>query len=828
MQPLQPIYIAGSNSGLVADKKPFLFPETAYVELENAYVWRERVKKREGLELVGRLRRELTLSAAGNYSTIAGTNTFDIFTGLGLTATEPDAQVELGSLTTITITFAAPIGQSLTDTVGTGIMTVVGAGPITSATINYATGILTITASAPAGPAAVTVSLAYYPTLPVMGIPQREIAGVNLEQTIWFDTKYAYIFTAGQFQEFLPGTVWDGTDSDFFWSTNYRGSTPDARLFFTTNFVSTATNPIRYTNGAAWTNFAPLVSATDTMFQARILIPYYGRLVALNVYEGTTAGGYAAAVNIFNRCRFSQIGNPIDVDAWRTDIFGRGGFIDAPTNEAIVSARFFKNTLIVGFEQSTWQLRYVGEYGLPFIWERISSDFGAESTFSTVLFDQGVLQIGDRAINSATATNVGRIDEQIPDQVFAFGNKDFGKERIHGIRDFQKELVYWCFVDPQREGTFPNKTLVYNYRNQTYARFRNNVTAFGILQSTAGESWDSTTITWDDEDVTWDDADETSEFPKIVSGNQQGFVHNYGYVTMDEPSLSIRAIDLTVTPVSITSPNHNLDTGEIIYITGMLFTPTDPGLNGFTYRVTRVDADTFTISQWDGTAYADVTSTSLSTYLGNGSITLFPKLSIQTKDFNPYQQKGIQVKMSYVDFLFDAFTQSAITVTVFVNTSVVVEANLLIGNRTAEGSPTTFGYITGATNTNPCIIASLNHGLVTGDQIQIANVMGMTQLNNNNYTVVVLNANSFILAGVDATGFGTYISEGIWQNLKSIYYVPGSDYTWHRFYSTCNGQFLRLKLSYSDDLMNDLETHMQSWVMNAIALYVRPGGKQVF
>ncbi len=829
MLPLQPIYIAGSGSGLVTDKKPFLIPENAYPVIENAYVWRDRVKKREGLELEGRLRRSLVTTAAGTYTTIIGTNTFSILAGLAVLATEPDASIELGNLTNITITFAAPIGQSLTNATGSATMTVVGAGPITSAIINYATGIVTITATAALGAAAVTVTLAYYPTLPVMGIIQREISGINLEQTIFFDTKYAYIKAAGFFQEFTVAgtTTWDGTDLDFVWGANYRGSAPEDRLLFVTNFVPTVANTMRYTEGTAWTPFAPLVSATDTLFQAKVLIPYYGRLVALNVIEGDTGAGPAAAPNIFNRCRFSQIGNPIAADAWRSDIFGKGGFIDAPTNEAIMSARFFKNTLIVGFENSTWQLRYVGEYGLPFIWERISSDFGAESTFSTVLFDEGVLQVGDRAITQATSNTVQRIDEQIPDTVFSFRNDDGGKLRVQGIRDFQRELVFWCFVDPDLDTHFPNKTLLYNYKNATFAQFRNSITAFGLLQSTEGVLWSSEEVKWDDEDVTWSDEQENSEFPSIVSGNQQGFIHRYGYTSFDEPSISIQNIDLTMNPIVVTSPNHNLVNGEIVYLTGSLFLPTDPGLNGFIYQIQKIDDDSFGLLQWNGSNYANVSSSSSSTYQGGGYLTLFPRLLLQTKDFNPYQDKGLQTKISYIDFLFDAIPEGAVTVSVFVNSSLAVVANLGVGNLTATASQTNFGFITQASQSNPCVITSLDHGLRTGDQIQIMNVMGMIELNGNSYTVTYIDANTFSL-DTDSTAFTTYISQGIWQNLDSIYYIPGSNYAWHRFFSTCNGQFIRIQVSYGDDLMNQLSTHMQDWVMNAIALYVRPGGKNVF
>ena len=91
-----------------------------------------------------------------------------------------------------------------------------------------------------------------------------------------------------------------------------------------------------------WVDLTPLITATRTLYQALIIIPYYGRLLALNTWEGTTSGTCTGTLNFSARCRFSAIGNPLATDAWRVDIYGNGGFLDAPTNESIVSAGFYR------------------------------------------------------------------------------------------------------------------------------------------------------------------------------------------------------------------------------------------------------------------------------------------------------------------------------------------------------------------------------------------------------------------------------------------------------------------------------------------------------
>jgi hypothetical protein len=950
----QPYTISSYQSGLAKNKKPFLILDSAFQKLENAYVWRETVKKREGIKLVGRLRRIITAASAGNVTIGAGTTIFNLYTQLGITG-EPNAAIELGDVTTITLAIAAPFGQTFTDSTGTGVMTGFVA-PITAVSINYATGDVTVVNGGGGfGASALTVTMAYYPALPVMGIDERELAAINVEQTIFFDTKYVYTYDDDDFSS--PSTsVWSGDDADFFWMSNYRGATADIRLLFATNFTlpsTDANNRIRYTsNSSTWTDFTPALSGTvvtneglvpdvvtpwaaysntlantnvipgtviitvengvnpnvsfrdqvgvypagtlngspnthsgtinystgaftltfspaftadatvranyqyetSNLFQARIIIPYYGRLLALNTYEGANAG---VATQFFNRCRFSQVGNPLERQAWVSSIFGRGGFIDAPTNEAIVSARFYKNVLIVFFERSTWQLRYVGEYGFPFVWERISSDFGSESTFSTVLFDQGVLAVGDKAIVASSGNDVQRIDLEIPDTVFSFHNQDDGKERVHVVRDFQKEIVFWTYSDGGLGRKFPNRVLLFNYRNNTFAVFRDNITTFGTLTNASGDSWDLG-LSWD-EPISWDTFYQ-GEFPTIVSGNHQGFVHYYNFVLdpdptqdnevllMEHESLYVRDIIRSATVnLQFEIPDHNLESGDIIYLANALFVDTVAGttlttsLNDRFYRVLEMspeDPDVIQVVQYDfdtdsytgtsGNQIGFTPATGTGTYMGGGVVALFPKMDILTKDFNPIQDKGYQLKSSFTDFQTDASPNAEITVNMYVNSSLGTVANLPVFNGNLSTAQGQSGRMTNATQANPCVIMSVHHGLQTGRQLTIGNVLGMTELNGGLYTITVVDLNTFSLDGVDSTGFTAYSDSGYWWTMDvNPFYVPGSRYAWHRFYSNVFGQYITYELTYNDRLMNTPITHISDFQLNGMTLYLKPAGRMI-
>jgi hypothetical protein len=606
-------------------------------------------------------------------------------------------------------------------------------------------------------------------------------------------------------------------------------------------------NPVLPGSGT-WTVTAVYLQAGTFLFTARILIPYYGRLLALNTYEGTTVG---TAINIFNRCRFSQIGNPIQQDAWRSDIFGKGGFIDAPTNEEIVNATFYKNTLIVFFERSTWRLQYLGEYGLPFIWERISSDYGSESTFSPVLFDNGVLAVGDKAIVGSSGGDVQRIDLDIPDTVYDFRNNENGTKRIHGIRDFKKELVYWCYpsypdLEIPDDQVFPNKTLLYNYRNNTFAFYRNTVTCFGYFQYPAGISWDRLDVYWDD-NVSWDTPVQP-KMPCIASGNQHGFAHFYGYEdaetgadstidAWDQESLTVTAVTVGAL-VTLTINDHNLSTNEFIYLTGLNYVVTDSPptagsttLNNQIYITAVVDKDNITLSLWDiesQQAYSNFTVTNVGTYVGGGVVALFPRLHIETKDFNPMKAgPGFNIKTSYIDFLFDVSSPSPINVNMMMNNSANAQGNLLIGNYDVETSNSKTGYVLAASQTDPCVIKSVNHGLLNGASVSFQQVGGVTELNGNKYTVTFISTDTFSVV-IGSVPVLAYTSGGYWEQENQEYFTLTSQYTWHRFFSTCFGQYLRLILSYDNDQMSQLSTHQQNFVLNAMKIWYRPGGRNIF
>ena len=409
----------------------------------------------------------------------------------------------------------------------------------------------TLTSAPPADMTASGTSTGGSIYLPIVGTETYiQSAALGVEQLIVFTPKQAWQFISGTqtFQDISfsqpPGAIaitWGGTKDDFFYSSNYFGV-----LWATNNrsfsgvVVDTAAQSvsIRYYNGtliSGWADFQPPLTSTAPTYlnAALIILPYKGFLVTLNTTEGAIDN--TGNINYFSRARWSQLGTPFyrnvnlpatagfDANAWVTDIPGKGGFTDADTSEKIISAEIIQDTLIVGFQFSTWRLRFTGNYIQPFIWERINTQLGSEATFSSIPFDDRMLMISRRGIVAATFNDVNRIDLQIPDFIEQFedGENIKGLVRIQGIRDYEKRLVYWIYAEEDGNQQTPNKILCFNYIDNTWSTFTQSFTTLGRYNLTNAQdnTWQTWTTVWNGDTSTWQVGTEQTGSPIIVAGD---------------------------------------------------------------------------------------------------------------------------------------------------------------------------------------------------------------------------------------------------------------------------------------------------------------------
>jgi hypothetical protein len=667
------------DSGLQTNVKSWLIPDNAFAQLDNAYVFRGRVRKRWGSrwfndsQLASRLRAQVGTVGVPN-ATVPGSvgaigQIFSIQNQILTVYQLNGAMYATGDLedplNDITGTF---------DTV-TGIYSFVIPGTIPNDTPIY-----------------------WYPSLPIMGIVTYEttIAG-RVNPAIVFDTRFAYRFQnngwerMGQFVD-AGADRWQGSDSQFFWGKTYTGATAYDHNLYVTNFNETEPNGMRYLDTVErWNNFKPLVSATDTMWSALILVPFHNRLLAFNTWEGATAFP-GVKHNYVNRMRYSALGNPVAADAWKQDIAGQGGGVDLPELQPIRTIEFVKDRMVVYCDESTWELIYTGNYVDPFRFQQINTGIGARSTFSIIPFDKVCLGVGSLGLIACNASNADRIDDAIPQQIFKIQASYQGDNRVYGIRDYRTELVYWAYPDETTTeiAPYPNKILIYNYKTNTWALFDDRITAFGYHQifnedNSNDVNWDSTTVTWNDV-IPWGTGSLRAKVPDIIIGNQQGYVY---LLDEDQPwNASVFQITNMSGEGIITSMNHSLLGDEFISFEGITGTDGIEDFNDGIFEVNMSGSDernTFVIRGYDPETreYIDVDFDGM-TYSGGGTYSLVSRIDILTKDFSFYQDQGMNSYVEKIDFYIDSTADGKMKLDPYVSTKIKSITEVPIGDPLPE------------------------------------------------------------------------------------------------------------------------------------------------
>jgi len=706
--------IAPFDSGLDKSAAPFLTPEDSFQRMNNAYLYRGRVRKRFGSRYMGsdslktRFRVNLSYLGAGKGITDNAGNAV-----VALPDKVPGIKYKVGQQFSIgaqiftvheLVTPPSAVAVTMLSTgAGVGIYTTTGANA----------GIFSF-----AGCDALT-NIFFYPAEPVMGLDNWENGPVNDHPAFGFDTQFAYRFS-GDAWDISPGSpAFKGNDSDFFWVANWRGATSDTSLMFATNFNATATASLNdddmwYWDGATWANFSALTlfsAGTNYVKTARCIVPFQGYLLLLNIIENN--GAAAPGVNTVhsNRCRFSWRGTPLDpAQSWKqvhVAGYGGAGFVDATTQEAIIGTEFIKDHLIVYFERSTWELVYTGNAADPFIFQKLNSELGTQSTFSTVVFDKVILSIGSSGVCACNGSNIDRIDDKIPNDIFDIRTANKGIKRIAGIRDYQTEVVYWSWpIDTQGTlaNTYPAKILVYNYKNGTWAYNDDVVTAWGYFEQDTADIWAGDMQSWEDDDSAWNAGVIQAQNRRIAAGNQQGFTF------IVDADLTSNASVMQVTNATYAAPlltlkiiDHTLTEGDFINLSDMNGLTIEPAVGTSTpvtgiYQVYQVDTDKDTLTINLPAALYLVAGA----YIGGGLASRVSKVDIVSKQWNPYLKDASNFQLAKIDFCVEATSSGEITVDFSPNSALNVAetdglsmiadgiaTNSILGTSILETSPFT-------------------------------------------------------------------------------------------------------------------------------------------
>jgi hypothetical protein len=480
---------------------------------------------------------------------------------------------------------------------------------------------------------------------------------------------------------------------------------------YLTNRSNTAKDCLRWYDGNpnttnnGWVNFAPplsnlsysisnLPSAIYYLVGARMIVPFKDRLLFLGPVVQTSSGSpiylqdtviYSQNGTSYYTCSYTNAPSstadtptnppedpgpngftyqPILVpvnqtatpSAYFEDSTGFGGFIVAGYDQPIVTVGANEDVLIVGFNSFQTRLIASGNDIVPFNFFTVNSELGSSSTFSSITMDQGVISRGNRGFIITSQTQAQRIDIETPDQVFEISLLNNGTERVCSQRDFISEWIYFTYPSNEWSNKFPNQTLQYNYRDNSWGIFNECYTTYGLFRRRTGYTWatiGTVFATWGQWNEPWNSGSSTLLQQQVIAGNQQGFIVFREEGTNESPTLDIQSFSGS----QITSPNHCLNDDDYITISGVLGT-IGALVNGKVFSVQTITTNTFVLNP---------SISGSGTYLGGGVITRMYIPFIQTKQFPVAWDLGRKTRMGPQQYLFTTTAKSQITLLIFLS-----------------------------------------------------------------------------------------------------------------------------------------------------------------
>ncbi len=720
--PIQKFLIAPYKSGLQLNVKPWLIMQDAFEVLRNLHVWRGRVKKRFGAKVMNESVGGLQKQMFTRLRIVVGTT--DAITGNFPPTIIDGHDFDLG--------MQFSIGDVLyTVVVANGAL--LKTGGAATGTFNTATGSLTFVGHN-TNP---LTDIFFYPAVPVMAFINYDNNDINSAPTIAFDTLFSYTFAKATGWVQLGDAVWTGTDADFHSVVNYRGPNEFDYYLYVVNGVQA--DEIKFYNGAAWTSFAPQYADSGpnngfVIKTAQFVVPFQNRLLLLGPTmqtDATPTYEYFGSRIVWST-RGDPTANPVpgNYTSWllsKPQATGYASYLDITTKEIITGYQYLKDRLMIFCEGSTWELVYQNNAISPFRIQRINTELGVESRNSLVPFDTVVLGMGSTGIHACNGVNVQRMDTDIPDIIFDILNVNGGIKRVTGIRDYFTEEVYWSYASAQQSNadseTFPNRVLVYNYKNNTWAYNDDSITAFGYYYQEGDIVWNDLDQEWQESEEQWDDGDLTSLFRNVVAGNQQGFTF---VVDPDKGtnsiSLSVSQITVSGNIVSLTIFEHNLpDTNSFILLDDIVGSGTLTNLNGVIFPVyDLIDSQTVQIR----------VSGINGVYAGGGTVQLVSQIELFSKQYNFFTTVGRKFTVPRMDFLITPTARGNVTWSYYAtfNTQPLSAAGVLSGALLSNQNLQTFPLST--TENSQELIWRSKFPIFDGETFQYSITMSPEQMVN--------------------------------------------------------------------------------------------------
>ena len=316
---------------------------------------------------------------------------------------------------------------------------------------------------------------------------------------------------AGQSDGANSDDAFTGDNTNYFQAASWNLS-GSSKTYFTNN-----NDPIQKYDG---TNLSRLVvdigDANDknNLTSCRLIFVYRERLLILGTIED--------GISYLQRARYSTVKDP---QSWPT-----ANFIDAPTDDVIISAAILLNDLYIWCEKSTWRFAYTGDSATPFEWEIISKTEGSVAQNSLVTQDVRQIALGTTRLQVSDGRVVRPADLKIPE--FTLDWVQTSLRYTQGELMSEERLILEAYASDDASAnadgnTYPDRVLVLNYEDFSYATYgyANTIHTFGKSAVESDLTWSDITDAWEDIDYAWNARTSESGYPTTLMGSDNGKIY---------------------------------------------------------------------------------------------------------------------------------------------------------------------------------------------------------------------------------------------------------------------------------------------------------------
>lgn len=702
----------------------------------------------------------------------------------------------------VTITAGA---QSAIDNGVGGFITTPAGG---SGTINYTTGSISITfQNVVAGALAITVSYDAHQGFPVMGV-MTYYTQDSIKELIVADTTYVNRYNAAtnRLDDISPAVPLTGTKSSFLSWTNYPSPQTDLQRLVFVNFkdlpqqydgtsvtpyyVYTVSTQITAVNSGVPGNGTvgpyaiqtPLVSGLrsgivpstlsviDVTGAQTLTDDQFGNLIGdgtgtVNYQTGAISATFNVAVGALNviNLTYKQLSIPIETalhviqfkdrllvvytietggknyglririsgtgafsDVFTIDAIG-AGVIDVPSNSFISSIDFSRDDVILFTKTDTWVIRYTSNDVTPFTLNRIDGTRGSEAPHGTITYLNRTNAVSPLGFILSDGYSVVRSDNKIPDYSYNAIDQDNFNLCFAGSVDIDRDHY---LIHPSPDEDKSDRILVTNYDEDNFTVYRLPLSCMGTFNISFNTTWNDLVPpefkNWKalaNIYGSWQDFAYTKGSPISIGGGHRGQIVLLNNAETEDYPVLIRAISIIDDEtLRVTTDFQEWAVNDTICleaITGM-------------YEANDKQAQIVNIQTANYTFDLRIDTQGFQTYTSDGVASKCIEFNCKTKKFNPFAGSDKKVNCGWLYF--------------YVSTT----GTDLTANR----------YISLVENTFPCLVHVPGHGYKTGDQVYINGILGTTELNDNYYYITRVTPDLILLDGIDATGYGTYVSNG--------------------------------------------------------------------